>query len=242
MTDVSSRARIKTRIHLFCAWSMLFYAAGLIIGWWVIADFMPPIPPTDSGAEVLAIFQSKVTAIRIGMIVVMFASIFYMPLTGIVCYHITRIEGYVGPLTWVQVMGGVCSVMLTYVPAMWWLIGTFRLDRDPTQIQLLNDAGWLNIVGGLSIYLPTLITISIASFIDKSEVPAFPRWFGYMCIWVLLGQLPGQLLFFFKTGPFAWNGLFAFYLPMTVFFVWFVAAFYVMRKATLHYSKQPDWV
>ena len=63
-----------------------------------------------------------------------------------------------------------------------------------------------------------------------------------MCIWVLLGQLPGQLLFFFKTGPFAWNGLFAFYLPMTVFFVWFIAAFYVMRKATLHYSKQPDWV
>ena len=94
----------------------------------------------------------------------------------------------------------------------------------------------------MTIYLPTLFTITIAAFIDKSDRPAFPRWFGYMCFLVFMGQAPGQLLFFFKTGPFAWNGLFAFYVPMVVFFVWFVVAFYLLRKATLDHSQRADWV
>jgi hypothetical protein len=139
-------------------------------------------------------------------------------------------------------MAGVCSVMLTYVPAMWWLIAVFRPDRSPELTQTLNDIAWLNIVGGLTIYLPTLFTISIASFMDDSEKPAFPRWFGYMCLLVFAGQASGQLVFFFKTGPFAWNGLFAFYIPMVAFFLWFVAAFYLMRKATLEHSQREDWM
>lgn len=240
--DLSAKAKIKTKIHMFCAYSFLAYAGIFVLGWWVIAGFMPPHPPSASATEIVARLQANVLGIRIGMLLSMIAAMFYMPLTAIISYHIEKIEGYIGPLTWCQIMSGVCSVMLTYTPAMWWLITTFRLDRSPELTQTLNDIAWLNIVGGLTIYLPTLFTISIASFMDDSKNPVFPRWFGYMCLLVFFGQASGQLVFFFKTGPFAWNGLLAFYIPMIAFFVWFVVTFYLMRKATLEHSKRADWI
>ena len=88
-------------------------------------------------------------------------------------------------------------------------------------------------MGGLTIYYPTIIVIAVASFLDKSPEPVFPRWFGYANIWLVILLLPGQMIFFFKTGPLAWNGLIAFYLAFLVFAMWFPVAFYLLRKAVL---------
>jgi hypothetical protein len=45
--------------------------------------------------------------------------------------------------------------------------------------------------------------------------------------------LPDQMLFFFKTGPFAWNGLFAFWVPLTVFCGWFILLAYLVRRSII---------
>jgi hypothetical protein len=40
----------------------------------------------------------------------------------------------------------------------------------------------------------------------------------------------GALIAFFKTGPFAYNGLSALYLPVALFFVWVIAMTFVMLR------------
>jgi hypothetical protein len=45
--------------------------------------------------------------------------------------------------------------------------------------------------------------------------------------------LPDQLLFFFKTGPFAWNGVLGFWVPLSVFCGWFISIFVVMRRTLI---------
>jgi hypothetical protein len=45
--------------------------------------------------------------------------------------------------------------------------------------------------------------------------------------------LPDQLLFFFKTGPFAWNGLLGFGVPATVSSTWFISVAYFIRRSVL---------
>ncbi|MGE3297731.1 MAG: hypothetical protein AB7I68_10315 [Porticoccaceae bacterium] len=43
--------------------------------------------------------------------------------------------------------------------------------------------------------------------------------------------VPGGLLTFFKTGPFAWDGLFVFWVPLVVFLLWYGAMFVLLRQA-----------
>jgi hypothetical protein len=167
----------------------------------------PPPRPLASAHTIELFYHAHATRIRAGMVVTMFGAVMAMPLGATVAYFIKRIEGFTGPLTMLQIMGAVGMAVLTFFPAMWWLIALFRLDRDPQITRTLSDAGWLQWVGGLTIYYPTIITMAIASFIDKSVRPALPRWFGYLNLWLVALLLPGQLIFFFKSGPFAWDGL-----------------------------------
>lgn len=225
--------RVNTKVLMFGAYAALLYPGLLVIGWWALADFVPPPHPTDTTSTILALYHAHATRIRAGMVIVMFGAVMAMPLGATVGYFIRRVEGFTGPLTMLQIMGAVGMAVLTFFPAMWWLIAAYRLGRDPQITHTLNDAAWLQWVGGLTIYYPTIITMAIASFLDRSERPALPRWFGYLNLWLVALLLPGQLIFFFKTGPFAWNGLISFYLAFVVFGLWFPVAFYVLRKAVL---------
>ena len=232
--------KVNVRVLMFGAWAALLYPGLLIIGWWALADFVPPPKPLASAHAIEVFYHAHATRIRAGMVITMFGAVMAMPLGATVAYFIRRVEGFTGPLTLLQVMGAVGMAVLTFFPAMWWLIAMFRLDRSPDITRTLSDAGWLQWVGGLTIYYPTIVTMAIASFLDKSEHPALPRWFGYTNLWLVLLLLPGQLIFFFKTGPFAWNGLISFYLAFIVFGLWFPIAFYVLRRAVRRIEVEQD--
>ena len=228
---MSIAPEVNTRVLMFGVWGALLYPGLLCLGWWWMAGFVPPLQPTATASEVVAYYQQHALGIRAGMVVTMFGALMYMPLGATLAYFISRIEGYFGPLSMLQIMGSVGTAVLTFYPPMWWLIASFRPDRPEALTLMLSDAGWLQWVGGLTLYYPTIITVAVAAFIDKSPQPVFPRWFGYANLWLVLLLLPGQMIFFFKTGPFAWNGLIAFYLAFIVFAAWFPLAFYILRKA-----------
>jgi len=44
---------------------------------------------------------------------------------------------------------------------------------------------------------------------------------------------PGQLILFFKDGPFSWHGILALYLPFVAFFLWIlIMSIAVLQAAT----------
>lgn len=54
--------------------------------------------------------------------------------------------------------------------------------------------------------------------------------FAYLTIWVALITEVGAVGFLTKQGPFAWNGLFIFWLPFGVGFAWlFLLAIMLLR-------------
>ena len=57
------------------------------------------------------------------------------------------------------------------------------------------------------------------------------QWVGYYNFWNGVTFIPGGMLTFFKTGPFAYDGLFVWWIPFTFFFGWFPVIFFVIRKA-----------
>ena len=224
---------INNKLQIFGAWCGVYYLVILGIGFWFFPDFIPPHVPAAGSAEIAAIFQADFFKIRIGMVINMFGALIIMPFSLAIAMEIKQVEGGTGMLTMWQLMGGLSTAILTFYPAMWWLLASYRPDRAPELIQLINDAAWLQFIGGLSIFLPCFITVAIASFMDKREQPVFPRWIGYVSIWSCVLFLPGQLIFFFHGGPFAWNGILGFWVPITAIMAWFFLMTYQIRKVAL---------
>lgn len=67
---------------------------------------------------------------------------------------------------------------------------------------------------------------------DSRDEPLLPRWTAYVCIWSALGVASGSLCVFTDTGPFAWNGVLAWYLLCVAFFAWMVTMTWGMLRAS----------
>ena len=131
-------------------------------------------------------------------------------------------------------MAGYGNAMLTFYPPLFWLVAAFRpQERSIELTYLLNDIGWLQFIGGLSLVMPMIIAVGVAILHDKSENPTFPRWCAFGCFLGFVLMLPDQLLFFFKSGPFACNGLIAFWVPVPVFCLLFIMFFHFLRRDAL---------
>lgn len=226
-------AETQSRIRMFGAWCGPFYIIGLLLGWWIFAGFLPAPPPTITPEEVAAMFQSNATFIRIGMVIVMYSALIFIPFAATIAYFLSRIEGGPGVLTYTAVLGGCGNMVLTFYPAIWWLVAAFRPERAAELIYAFNDLAWLQFIGGVSMYDAIPLAIAVAAFCDRSPNPVFPRWAGYFNIMIVLAILPDQLLFFFHTGPFAWNGIFGLWIPLVLFGGWFLTMFWLMRRAIL---------
>lgn len=228
----------KSRLQGFGAWCAIAYLVLLFIGWGAIAGFLPPTHPTDDAGQIGRLYDADFTRIRVGMVIVMFAALAFVPFVAVMAQRIARIEGGAGVLTYTFLLGGAGNMVLTFYPSIWWLTAAFRPERAAELIQLMNDLAWLQFLGGVTIYLAMPLAVMVASLADNSERPTFPRWCGYVNGFVAIAILPDQLLFFFKVGPFAWNGLFGIWLPIVFFCAFFLVNFVVLRKRILEERAQ----
>ena len=223
----------KSRIQMVSASCALLYVALVVIGWIIVAGFFPLHLPSATAADIAPIFQTDHIRIAIGMIMVMFAALAAIPYSSVIAHYVARIEGGASVLTYMVLLGGAGLMVLTFYPAIWWLVAAFRPERAPDLIYLMNDMSWLQFIGGVSMYDAMPLAMIIATLCDTSPVPVFPRWFAWYNLWTMVVVFPDMLLFFFHTGPFAWNGLFGFWVPLSGFGSWFFVTYYVLRKAIL---------
>jgi hypothetical protein len=200
------------------------------LGWWVIASYVPPMLPTLTAEEVSSFYQSNTGAIRFGLMLTMISAALTAPWVAVIAVQMKRIEGDFPVLTYAQLVAGAVGIIILLVPPMIWTAAAFRPDRDPELIRLLNDLAWLMFIMTFSPAFIQNLVIGLAIFSDKNETLVFPRWLGYFNIWVAILFIPGGLITFFKTGPFAWNGLLAFWVPLWIFFAWFFVMFAALLK------------
>lgn len=202
-----------------------------LIAYWPLAGFLPPPAPTLSAADVAAIYQSKMWAIRACAAILLLAAGFIGPWVALISAQISRIEQGARTLAYTQLICGGAAIVLFVLTAFLWGLLAFRPDRNPDLMVMINDFAWISLLSPAGPFTIQAITIGLAILQDKSAQPVFPRWAAFFNFWTGVLFVPGVMCLLFKTGPFAWNGLFVFWIPLAVFGSWFVVMSLLLLRA-----------
>lgn len=217
--------------ELLCAHSALILAAGVGVGGLLITGWFPPLQPWLSGDEVQAIFQEDRSRIRLGVAILAFTSALWWTASAAFAMQVRRMEGESHPYTYVQIGTASGTAMLFLLAALLWFAAAFRPETGAAQLQIFNDLAWISFIGGYPpVFVQTLI-LGMATLSNPTGADSYPRWYGYFCIWAAILALPGALIPFFQTGPFAWNGFLAFWVAASVFFAWIVITWWLTVQA-----------
>lgn len=202
-----------------CAWGGVFCAATFGIGLFM-AGFVPPPSPDLSADEVAALYRDNAGMIRGGMVLGLFGMAGYAAFVGVISAQMWRMKTASKLPALLQMGAGSIGVLTVMFPIMIFAATAFRPERAPELTQLMNDLGWLIIIPAFPTFIAQFGAIAAGILLDKNGRPVFPRWSAYFNIWVTMLFLPGGFAYFFRTGPFAWNGFFDFWLAAGAFFVW----------------------
>jgi hypothetical protein len=222
-----------------CVWCGPAMIALWGIGLGLVAGMIPLPDPQDSPDEVARMFAEDRNSIRVGLLIVCFGSALLTPFVVAISVQLKRIEGRHTPLASTQLALGALLSLEFIFPIMLMQVAAFRDGRSAEAIQTLNDVAWLLFIGVVMTAVLEIIIIGMAILRDGRDVPIFPRWAGYFNIWVALLLSPGSLCVFFKDGPFAWNGIFCWWVPATVFGIWFAVMTYLLLKAIGLQEREP---
>lgn len=229
------------KIEIFMAWTGMAWVLCFFIGMVLLAGWIPLPSPDDSAAEVAAMYREDTDTIRAGLALIFVGTIGFILYAATIASQCRRIQGAPTAARYAQLGSIGASTILIVVPIIIWFTAAYRPEtRSPESLQLLNDLGWIMFIVGFVPFVAWVWSVGLAILSDESETPVYPRWAGFLCMLLGTLQIPPVLLVFFKTGPFAWNGLMSWWVPATDFFTFFVVMFVLTIKALKNQAAEPS--
>ena len=144
--------------------------------------------------------------------------------------QMARIEGQFPVLYGLQLVGATMLSLLFMICNLIWTIAAFRPEQHVQILQMLHDAGWLIFVMAIPEYWMQLVCLAVVFLGDKRQKPFISRWACFFTLMVAVVGGGGALATFFKTGPWAYNGLIGFWMPIGFYVVWICVMFPLFIK------------
>lgn len=212
--------------------SSAIYCLFGLVGFAVLAGFWPPPGPDLTAEQLAAHFEAHRTGILAGMVMMAFAGPWYYVWSAVISKVIARNEGPMGVLSTVELLGGLLTALVTFVPPTIWITAALRAGiRSPQEIQLMYDFGWMFFDITFSGSSLQMLAYGLAVLADRRVEPLLPRWTAWLAFAVGVTYLPLVLMPFFQRGPFAWNGLISFWAVFVMFFVFIVVVAPLIPRA-----------
>lgn len=221
----------NSTIMKLCTYMGAVAGTIMFVGIWPLAQMFPPLAPALSAAEVADYYRDHQTGILVGGIFITTSSVLFFPFLSAIATFMKKIEGPVSPLTWAFVMIVAYGFVTLFFAGLFFTAAAYRPDNPDAIIRTLSDiAFFLFVMPAVPGFMQNVIT-GMVILGDKRTRPILPRWLGYMNLWTGVLLLPGLAVGLFKIGPFAWNGVLAFWLPAVVFGIWFNLMIFAMLAA-----------
>lgn len=223
---------MKQGVERAFAWSGVPFVLAFAVGMVLFAQFVPPPAPSASAEEVAQAYREDGTTIRTGVLVCYLGLTFFYTWGAVVQRQTKRITGASPVVNQCQAAALAGSIMIMVFSCLFWWTAAYRPDtRSPETTQALHDLAWITFVAGFIPYVVWALAIGLAILSDDEVRPLYPRWIGYCSFFAAISLTTSAFLPFFKTGPFAWNGVAGFWLPLCDFFLWVVVMIVFTERA-----------
>ncbi len=212
-------------------WIGLVGMFGLFATAWVYSGFFLPPSPTMTADQIVSIYTENNVMLQLAFVAMIAGFTCVAFWGGSLSVLARQLEGRYPVFTVIQVVAlAVVTVNVTFLPLVFAVAG-YRAGEIPPEItRTINDLGWFMFLYPWSPVTIWLVALGAAILSDKSDSPFFPRWAAYLSFWVAFAVAPAGVMALFKTGPLAWNGVLAYWIPLTQFFVWVIAMTVLMQK------------
>ena len=231
MTTVPPFHAADRRNHRIAAASGAIFILGLIVGWWFVAGLVPPISPTEPPESVAGDYRDGGVLTKLGLMIATASLAFVLPLASALADQMRRMEGGRPILASIQMACATVTTTMVTIAIVLWSVAAYRPDRSPELVQLLNDLAWISFTMPVSAIVLWMLIVGVAILDDHGTPSVFPRWSGYLSLWAAILSVPGYPVILFQSGPFAWNGLLAFWIALVAFVVWFVTLMALTLRA-----------
>lgn len=211
-----------------CVWSGIVLVFMTAVGFGGFMGYVPPPAASMTADQTLAFVRENQQSILAGGALCTFFWSFWVTWAAPIVLYIRRMER--APVLTIAAaanVGGGAAVITTI--AVSWTVMAFRAESAQI-VQAFNDLGFFLFLYTWPPFGIFMGIIALAIFRDKNAIPTFPRWVAYYNILAALGMCPASLMGFFKTGPFAYHGILAFWLVAIDFFVWMLVMSVVMLR------------
>ena len=223
--------QMSTRIQVLCAWCGPAAAVIVLIAW-LIAGVLPmPLSSNTPAAEVVEFYATDSSRVMAGIVISGIGFGLVFPLVAVIAVNMLRMEGRTPILSFLQLATGAATGVFLLMPMILMAMCGFRPDRNPEITVMMNDLAWIMLITPIAPFMLQLVSIGLAILSDQRQT--LPRWVGYLNFWIAFSFLPSALPYFFKTGPFAWRGIFVLPLALTTYCLFLVAMGLMVRRAVL---------
>lgn len=203
------------------------YGACLIF----LFHMVPPPSPSLGADAVAAFYQEHSTSIRVGATIASWTSAFMLPLLTVCAVQIRRQEK--GRI-WAALclVGGAMMSLFLVLPPIFWGVAAWTPTRPAETTMLMHELGMMTLVTTDQFYVFTWVAIAVMCFtVSPVKHSPFPRWFGWVTVWIAIMFEAGALAFLVRKGVFAWDGLFVFWSPLSLFGVWIIIQVVLLLRA-----------
>lgn len=222
---------ISPAVRRIFIWTGPLFLVVLGIAFVAFIRFIPPPRPSSSAEQIAELFRHNHTSILIGCFIYVSLVVLLLTWASVLIVQCRRVEGAIPVLTCGQVLFAAACFLIAVLVGVIWAVAAFRPGEvSPDITRTLCDAGFVLMLFTWAPFAAWFTLIAITVFSDKSETPLYPRWVAYLNLWCGLLGAPGGLIVFFKSGPFAYDGLIGFYIPFGVFTLWIVVMTVQMLK------------
>lgn len=208
--------------------AILWWGIALAVVYGVALIFlMKMVPPPSaewSPDRVAEFYRDNSTSIRWGAVIAGWTGAFMMPILAVVTIQMARVETG-GAKIWsvLSLVSGALMSLFLALPPIFWGAAAFNADRSPEITALAHEIGLLTLVTTDQFYIFMWIGVTVIALRPSTQLVKnnpFPRWWGYLSLWITVMFEAGAFAFVPKSGPLAWDGLLVFWSPLSLFSVW----------------------